>query len=101
MRGQDELDQTFLARLREGTQIVVERGLERLLVLPVRMLIGQRFHPIQRKRKLHIHRLLAPQRAVVVEGRDALRHRDKVRRAFAGNRSDKALDRLLGWTIIP
>jgi hypothetical protein len=47
------------------------------------------------------HRLLRPQRAVVVEGRDALRRRDKIRRAFAANRSDEAQDRLLGRTIVP
>jgi hypothetical protein len=101
MSGHDELNQTSLARFREGIHIVFEHGLEWLLVRPFRMLIGQRLHPIQCKGKLHIHRLLAPQRAVVVEGRDALRRRDKIRRAFAANRSDEAQDRLLGRTIVP
>ena len=41
VRGHQDLDQSLLARLREGLVIAFEHGLERLLLLPLRMFVGQ------------------------------------------------------------
>ncbi|MGY4246228.1 hypothetical protein ACVIIZ_007636 [Bradyrhizobium sp. USDA 4523] len=97
----DQFDQALLAGLGQRSDVVVENRPERLLPLPFRMLARQRLHPVERKRKLHIHRLLAPQRAVIVECRDALRRRHEIRRAFPRHRRDEVKDRLLRPAVIP
>jgi hypothetical protein len=66
-------------------EVAGQEGLERLLVLPLRMLGRQRFDAVEAKDQLEIHRLLDPQRAVVVEGGDAVGGWDKLRSAFAGH----------------
>jgi hypothetical protein len=67
-----DLQKSRLAERRQRLAVVIERGLERLLPFPVRVLRRQRLDPVDRKNDLEIHRLLGPQRAVVVEGGDAL-----------------------------
>jgi hypothetical protein len=64
--------QQLFAHDGERLGIAFDHCLERLLALPVRVLRCQRSHPIDRKGELDIDRLLGPQRAVVVEGCDAL-----------------------------
>jgi len=49
-------------------------------------------HLIKRKGKLNVHRVFAPQGAVIVEGRHALRHRDETGRTFARHGGDKIQD---------
>jgi hypothetical protein len=44
---------------------------KRLFALPLGMLRRQRLHTVEREEELEIHRLLGPERAVVVEGGDA------------------------------
>jgi hypothetical protein len=85
----------------ERCDIVVEYRLERLLCLPFRMLVGERLHAIERERKLDIHRLFAPERAIVVEGCDALRHRDEIRRPVLGNSGNEIQNRLFVLTVVP
>ena len=53
------------------------------------------------KGKLEINRLLAPQRAVIVEGGDALRGRDEVRVALRRDARDEIGDGLLDRAVIP
>ena len=58
------------------------------------------FDSIEREQELKIHRLLGPERAVVVEGGDALILRHKVRRAFRCHPLDKVDDRLFPWAVV-
>jgi hypothetical protein len=53
-------------------EIALEQRGKRLLVLPFRVQRSERLDAIESESKLEIHRLLRPQRAVIVEGRDAL-----------------------------
>jgi hypothetical protein len=52
-------------------------------------------------RGVEIHRLLAPERAVVIEGSDAFGGRDKIGRAFLRHLLDKLDDRLFGRSVVP
>src|SRR5438067_9708303 len=65
------------------------------------MLRGERLHTVEREEQLEIHRLLAPERAVVIERGNALLGRDKIRRAFLGDLGDEVSDRLLRCAVIP
>ena len=79
MRHGDDFDQSFFAGLRQRLQVAVQHRRERLLGLPFRMHRRHDLHAVEREGQLHIHRLLDPERAVVVEGRDALLDRHEVR----------------------
>src|SRR5206468_9566017 len=65
------------------------------------MLRRERLHAIQREEHLEIHRLLAPERAVVVERGDALLRRYELRAALSRSRLDEFYDGLLGRSIVP
>jgi hypothetical protein len=62
---------------------------------------AQRLQAVEHEVKLDGQRLLAPERAVVVEGRDAFRHRHEIRRAWRRHPLDDGDDRLLGGTVVP
>ena len=85
----DELDQSLFAGCGQRLHVAVEHRLERLLGLPLRMLRRQRLHAVEREGELDVHRLLDPERAVVVEGRDALVDRHEVRPALRGDARDE------------
>ena len=55
--------------------VALQQRSEWLFGLPLGMLWGERLNAIERKQELEIHRLLGPERAVVVERRDALGNR--------------------------
>ena len=78
VRGHDQLDQRLFATGQRGFHIALEHGGERLLVLPLGMLWRQSVDPVENEERLKIHRLLGPERAVVVERGDAFRHRHEV-----------------------
>ena len=61
----------------------------------------ENLHAIHGKRQLEIHRLLGPQRAVVVERRDPFAGRDEIRSAFPGDLGHEVQDRLLRPAIVP
>ncbi|KSV86368.1 hypothetical protein N181_21685 [Sinorhizobium fredii USDA 205] len=65
------------------------------------MLRGKRLHSIDRKQKLKVHRLLGPQRAIIVKNRNTLRHGYEIRRPLGGYALDERDDRLFGLALIP
>src|SRR5947199_254684 len=67
----------------------------------VLMLRPERLHAIKREEQLNGQRLLTPERAVIVEGRDAFGDRDEIRRAFLRDLGDKGDDGLLRCSVIP
>ncbi len=101
MGGCHDLEQTLLARCCERLDVAFEHRLERLRVLPFRVLRRERLHPIERKGELEIDRLLGPQRAVIVEGGDAFGLRHEVGAAFRRGPADEIEDRLLYRAVVP
>ena len=65
------------------------------------MLRGQRLDAVEREQGLDVHRLLGPERAIVVERRDALARRDVVGTRFVGGLPDEFDDGLLRRAVIP
>ena len=65
------------------------------------MLRRQRLDAVEREGELDVHRLLDPQRAVVVERGDALGLGHEVGRAFRGHRRDEIDDRGFGGAVVP
>src|SRR5213592_2275276 len=59
------------------------------------------FTPVEREIQLHRHRLLAQERAVVVEGVDSLGDRDKRWRAFLRHFLHEGDDALLCGPVVP
>ena len=78
-----------------------EQRRERLLRLPLRVLRRQCLHAVDQEEGLEVHRLLGPQRAVVVEHRDAFGHRHEVRRAGRRHALDEGDDGLLRPGVVP
>ena len=91
----------FLAGRRKRFHIAFEHGLERLLVLPFRVLRRQRLDAVEGERELEIHRLLGPQRAVVVEHGDAFGGRHEIRSGVLGDAPDEIDDRFLCRAVVP
>ncbi|MCY1410248.1 hypothetical protein D9M71_256140 [compost metagenome] len=85
----------------QGFLVAVEHRLERLLGFPLRVLRGQALDFIQGKQHLEVHRLFAPQGAVIVEHGNALGRCDVVLAALCGDGSDKLLDRLARGAVVP
>jgi hypothetical protein len=101
MRRRHDLEKALLAERRQCLEVVLEHRLERLGAAPLRVLRRERLHPVHRERDLEIDRLLGPQRAVVVEGRDALLDRHEFRPALRGHALDEPDDRLLRRAVVP
>jgi hypothetical protein len=97
----DQLDHAALARLRQGLHVPLERRLEGLLVLPFRALRRERRDAVEREGELNVHGLLDPERAVVVEGGDALGRGDEIGRAFPRHGGDEVQDGPLGVAVVP
>ena len=95
VRGHDDLQDGLVAARKSALHVALEQRGERLLGFPFRMLRRERLHAVQREEQLEVHRLLGPQRAVVVERGDALRHGDEALRALLRHLADKCDDRLL------
>ncbi len=74
----DELEQAVLTAFGERLHVALERGLERLLLGPFRVLCGHGLHAVDYEEELEVGRLLAPERAVVIEDRDAFIGRHEV-----------------------
>ena len=101
VRGHDEFHERVVAAGERGFHIALEQRGERFLGLPLGMLRRERLHAVEREVELHRHRLLAPERAVVVERGDALGDRHEVRRAFLRHLLDEVDDGLLGLAVVP
>ena len=101
MRGHDDLQDRGLAAGQRALDVALEQRREWLLVLPVGMLRRQRLHAVERKSELEIHRLLGPERAVIVEGGDALVDGHEVRAALRGHLGDEIGDGFLDRAVVP
>jgi hypothetical protein len=78
-----------------------EDRLERLLGLPLGMLVRLFLHLVDGEDELVVHRHLDPQRAVIVEGGETVLGRDVVRPALLGHAGHVVDDGLLGHAVVP
>ena len=101
MGGHENFPDPLLARGGKGLHVVFEDGLERLLGFPGRAPGREGLYPVHGKDKLNIDRLLAPERAVVVENRDAFLRSHELRTAGSGHAVHEFHDRLLRGPFIP
>jgi hypothetical protein len=82
-------------------QVALERRLVRLFVPQRRVGLGLRSESAHQEVELDVHRLLAPQRAVVVEDRDTLVRLNVIRSTVGGDPTDEVDDRRLRGSVIP
>ena len=101
VRGHDDLADGRFAAGERAFHVALEQRGKGLFVFPLGMLRRERLHAIEREEELEIHRLLGPERAVVVEGGDAFGGRDKVWRAVLRDLSDKCDDGFLRPAVVP
>ena len=99
--GHHEVQDRAVAAGQRSIHVALEQRGERFLGLPFRMLRRQRLHAIEREVELDGHRLLAPQRAVVVERGDAFWRRHEVRRAGPGDLFDEGDDGGFRRPVVP
>ena len=67
-----QVQQVLAVNRGKNVRIVLQDGLERLSFMPFRMLTGKGVNAVTHEKGLHIERLLAPERAVVVKCGDPL-----------------------------
>ena len=101
MRDGDQFRDAGFAAGRESRQVAFQKRRERLLGRPFGMLGRQRLDAVRHEEDLEVDRLLGPERAVVVEGRNALGCGHEVGRSFAGYPLDELHDRLFCGRVIP
>jgi hypothetical protein len=87
-------------RCAEPAEVALVGRLPGLLVAQRRVGLGHLREPPEDEVELDRHRLLAPQRAVVVEGGDPLLGREVVR-AVTGHPGDELSDRPAGRRVVP
>ena len=85
----------------EPGEVLVVRGLPRLLLAQRRCLFGHRGEAAQDEVGLDRHRLLAPERAVVVEDRNALLDRHRLRAVCPGDACDEVDDSPANRPVAP
>src|SRR5262244_1995096 len=93
-------------QVREEPDALFPRGGDSLHVVledsfPLRVPGRERLHAVEGDESLEIHRLLAPERAVVVERRDARFCSDVPGAAALGHRLDELHDRVLDVAVVP
>ena len=93
--------QITLAEPRHRLAVAGEDCLEGLLPLPFGVRAGHRRDAIERKSRLGVERVLDPERAVLVEGGDAVLGRHEARAPLVGRRLDEIQDGLLGRAVVP
>jgi hypothetical protein len=81
--------------------VVLDHRLERLGVLPVRVLRRYRLHTVECELNLEVDRLLGPERTVVVEDRDAFGRWYMLRPALACHPPDEIDDDPFGAAVVP
>jgi hypothetical protein len=96
-----QFSRAALAGFRHSPYVSVQDRLERIRIVPFRMQGSERLDAIEGEGHLGVHRLFGPKRAIVIERRDAIGWRDKIRSTGFGDPVDKIDDRLLRRRVVP
>ncbi len=99
-RGDQRRDAPFALR-RNRTHVSAQDRRERLGGCPLRVRALHRPHAVDDEGQLHVGGLLGPQRAVVVEDRDALAPGEEVRARWIRGSRDERLDGRAGGPVLP
>ena len=99
--GSEDLLEVLHRELRHRLAVAGHHRFERLDVLEFRLRFHDRRDPLQAVHHLRVHRVRDPQRAVLVEGGDALGGRHELRAALRGGRLHELDNRLLGRAVVP
>ena len=99
-RVEHQVEEILLAETADEVDVAREQRGIRLLMGDLRLLLGQRPDPIDEEHPVH-DRLLADERAVVVEHGYPLRHGHEGVTVFPGDFFDEVENGLLGGLIIP
>src|SRR5215813_6335278 len=101
MRGEHELKQRLLAKPHQCFEVQLQQCLEWLALLHCRILLGEFPDACDEKENLHLQRLLAPERSVVVEHRNALCRGYEVGTALTRHAPNKVEDLRFRRTVVP
>jgi hypothetical protein len=101
VRRRHHLEDPLLAARQSGLQVPFQQGGEGLARLPLGMARRECLDPVDGERELDVHRLLDPERAVVVERGDPLGGRHEVGRSVPGDSVDEGKDGLPGGRVVP
>jgi hypothetical protein len=85
----------------QSFQVALQGRLVGLCPLPLRVLWRKGLHPIQDEGELHVHGLLGPEGAVVVEHGDAFGGRHVIRPALLRHLGDETENGLFGGAGVP
>ena len=91
----------MLAELGDGRLVPRENGGEGQAVLPARMRRSENPDAVEREHGLRIERMLDPERAVLIEGRDPVLRRDIGGFRSVGDGLDEIQNRLPRRSVIP
>ena len=100
-RGHQDFFKVWHGEFPDGLAVAGNDGLERLNVFQFRFFFHERTDPVKAIHHLGIHRMLDPERAVLVERGDAFLGRDKIRAAGFRGRFDKVHDGLFRRAVVP
>src|SRR4029077_1004571 len=101
MRGEHELKERLLTKPHQRLEVQLEQRLKRLALLHRRILLRELLYPRYEKEHLHLHRLLAPERPIVVEGGDALRGRNELWSTLLRHARDEVQNLRLRRAVVP
>ncbi len=101
MRHDHHFSESCLTAGERCCHVAGEDRLERLMLSPFRVLGRHRFDAVEHEHALKVERLLRPERAVVVEGRDAIARRHVVLAARIGDGVHEIDDARLRLAVIP
>jgi hypothetical protein len=101
VRGDHHLTQPFVAVGHECLCIAIHDHLVRLTIAKLGMGIQERRDARKRVHDLDVHRLLAPQRAVVIKDGDAIGDGNKLLPGRVGDTTDEAHDDSLRRVVAP
>ena len=100
-RRADDLEEVVHREFGDGLAVAGEHGPERLDLGELRLRLHNSGHAIEAIDDLRVDRMLDPQRAVLVEGRDALFRRHEFRARRIGRLLHEAEDRLPRGPVVP
>src|SRR4029077_21298404 len=101
MRGEHELKERLLTKPHQRLEVQLEQRLERLALLHRRIFLGELLYPRYEKKHLHLHRLLAPERPVVVKHGNALCGWHEIWSALLRHARNKVEDLRFCGTLVP
>jgi hypothetical protein len=97
----ENFGERFFSTGKRSLQVAFEQRCEGFSTFPLRVTGRKRLHAVDSKEKLEVKRLLSPQSAVVIEGRDAFSRFYEVWATRSSDTFNKGNDGFSGGPLIP